>query len=139
MTAREQPGRVFVGEAPAPKHHRQDSINVDQRISSYIMDMTDGRTKAPGAVIQQADLLRKVMVSICDSMSKLLESYTLTIHPTVVVHCQALRDTYHHYTIIHTTHYIVMPYECAHYDKYSLFSAVVTGVLATKRLSSSCC
>lgn len=60
VTAREQPGRVFVGEAPAPKHHRQDSINVDQRISSYIIDVTDGRTNAPGAVIQQADLLRKV-------------------------------------------------------------------------------
>ncbi|DBB00250.1 TPA: hypothetical protein ACH3X1_014079 [Trebouxia sp. C0004] len=59
LSAGEQPGRVFVGEAPAPQHRRQDSINVDQQISSYIFDVTDGRDNAPVAVIKQADLLRK--------------------------------------------------------------------------------
>ena len=71
MSAGEQPGRVFVGEAPAPQHRRQDSINVDQRISSYIFDVTDGRTNAPVAVIKQADLLRKVHVPLSESSSLL--------------------------------------------------------------------
>lgn len=69
MSAGEQPGRVFVGEAPAPRHRRQDSINVDQRIASYIFDVTDGRNNAPVAVIKQADLLRKVYVPLCESIS----------------------------------------------------------------------
>ena len=59
LAAGEQPGRVFVGEASAPLH-RQGSINVDQQISSFILDVTDGRSNAPAAVIKQADLLRKV-------------------------------------------------------------------------------
>ncbi len=71
MSAGEQPGRVFVGEAPAPQHRRQDSINVDQRISSYIFDVTDGRNNAPVAVIKQADLLRKVHARLCESISLL--------------------------------------------------------------------
>ncbi len=69
MSAGEQPGRVFVGEAPAPQHRRQDSINVDQRISSYIFDVTDGRKDAPVAVIKQADLLRKVHIPLCESIT----------------------------------------------------------------------
>ena len=69
MSPGEQPGRVFVGEAPAPQHRRQDSINVDQRISTYIFDVTDGRNNAPVAVIRQADLLRKVHVPVWESVS----------------------------------------------------------------------
>ncbi len=69
MSAGEQPGRVFVGEAPAPQHRRQDSINVDQRISTYIFDVTDGRNNAPVAVIRQADLLRKVHIPLCERIS----------------------------------------------------------------------
>ena len=68
MAAGEQPGRVFVGEAPAPQHRRQDSINVDQRISSYIFDVTDGRNNSPVAVIRQADLLHKVHVPLCENL-----------------------------------------------------------------------
>ncbi len=69
MSAGEQPGRVFVGEAPAPQHRRQDSVNVDQRISTYIFDVTDGRNNAPVAVIKQADLLRKVHARLSESIS----------------------------------------------------------------------
>ena len=85
MSAGEQPGRVFVGEAPAQQHRRQDSINVDQRISSYIFDVIDGRNNATVAVIKQADLLRKVHIPLCDSNS-LLEKLFLPFFPPVFPH-----------------------------------------------------